>query len=134
MRGRILITLCAALAVLGILAMPGKSSAGLNVSIGLYSPAPAFVLTGAPYLVVVPSTQVYYAPAMGWSLFFYQGYWYHPSEGRWYRSRHHNGPWRFVTPTRVPRPVHSVTRERGHRVSNHRAPSRNGWTTNRRRW
>lgn len=124
MKEGIRITLCVGLMALGILAIPGTSSAGLNVNIGLYSPAPAYVLTGPPYVVVIPRTSVYYAPGIDVDLFFYQGYWYRPSRGHWYRAREHHGPWRFISPMRVPRPVFSAPHERDHGASKHREPSR----------
>jgi hypothetical protein len=41
-------------------------------------------------------------------VFFYQGYWYRPHHGHWYRSKTYNGKWVYLSPKRVPRAVINV--------------------------
>jgi hypothetical protein len=36
-------------------------------------------------------------------MLFYQGYWYRPYEGHWFRSRSYNGPWQYRE--QVPGPI-----------------------------
>jgi len=62
----------------------------------VYISPPAFVFDVEPELVVVPGTYVYRVPDIEADILFYQGYWYRPYEGRWYRSRAYNGPWGHI--------------------------------------
>ncbi len=83
---------------------PATSNAEVNISInlpGLFIPAP-------PPMVVIPGTYVYYPPDVSVDIFFYQGYWYRPYEGRWFTASGYNGPWRAVGPRYVPRALISV--------------------------
>jgi len=78
-----------------------QSNAGVNVSINI--PLPGLVLGAPPVMAVIPGTYVYVAPEADADLFFYQGYWYRPYDGRWYVSVDFNGPWGFLAFNRVPR-------------------------------
>jgi hypothetical protein len=89
-----------ALVVLLALILTGPAEAQVHVDIHL--PAP-------PQLVIVPGVPaVQYAPAAPVNVFFYSGqYWAFGDDG-WHVSRHHDGPWIFVDPQFVPRPLLSV--------------------------
>ncbi len=73
-----------------------------HVHARVYVPLPEFVIDAEPDLVVIPGTYVYRVPDIETDILFYQGFWYRPFEGRWYRSRSYNGPWGFITVGRVP--------------------------------
>src|SRR5450759_3964643 len=68
----------------------------------VYVSPPEFVIDAEPDLVVIPGTYVYRVPDIETDVLFYQGFWYRPFEGRWYRSRGYNGPWGFIAVGRVP--------------------------------
>lgn len=74
-----------------ICVFPVPSTAGVNVSIGIG--LPPLVFSAPPEVVVIPNTYVYAVPDAGVDIFFYNGYWWRPWEGRWYRSRHYNSGW-----------------------------------------
>lgn len=97
----------------------GPASVGhaqVHIDIGLSLPAP-------PHLVIVPRTQVRYAPQVNENLFVYgnQYYWYR--DNRWYVSARHDGPWVFLAPEVVPRPILAVPV----RYYRHRPADWNGW-------
>jgi len=57
---------------------------------------------GYPDMTEVPGYPVYYAPQLGYNLFFYDGlYWVYAGDG-WYSSTWYNGPWDSVAPQYVP--------------------------------
>lgn len=74
-----------------ICVFPVPSTAGVNVSIGIG--LPSLVFSAPPEVVVIPNTYVYAVPDVGVDIFFYNGYWWRPWEGRWYRSRNYNSGW-----------------------------------------
>ncbi len=76
------------------------SSAEVNVNINI--PLPEVVFSAPPALVVIPGTYAYFAPEVAVDIFFYQGYWYRPYDGRWYIAADYRGPWSFVAINRVP--------------------------------
>ncbi len=101
----------------------GRSSAGINLNIGIDVPLPAIVLPAPPSAVVIPGSYVYYAPGINVDLLFYHGYWYRPDDGHWYRCRSYNGHWTYVRPSRVPRALMELPGDyrdiayRGRRIS-----------------
>ena len=62
----------------------------VNVSIGL---PPPIMFAAPPALIVLPETYVYVVPDVDVDIFFYNGWWWRPWEGRWYRSRHYDSGW-----------------------------------------
>lgn len=68
----------------------------------VYVSPPEIFIQSSPDLVVIPGTYVYRVPDIEADILFYQGFWYRPFEGRWYRSRHQNGPWGYLGHGRVP--------------------------------
>jgi hypothetical protein len=79
----------------------GSASAEVNVRL----PLPRLFFPVPPPLVLIPGTYVYTAPDADADIIFYQGAWYRPHGGLWYMSNGHNGPWRALSPERVPRPL-----------------------------
>jgi len=75
-----------------ILVAPVSSMAGVNVSVGISLP-PLIAFSSPPEVVVIPNTYVYAVPDVGVDIFFHNGWWWRPWEGRWYRSRHYNSGW-----------------------------------------
>jgi hypothetical protein len=71
---------------------PVSSMAGVNVSVGISLP-PLITFSAPPEVIVIPNTYVYAVPDVGVDIFFYNGWWWRPWEGRWYRSRHYNSGW-----------------------------------------
>ena len=56
-------------------------------------------------MIVIPGTYIYAVPDIDVEILFYQGYWYRPHEGHWYRSKSYNGPWAYLDSHRVPRAI-----------------------------
>ena len=72
----------------------------VNINIG---PPPRYVVPAPPPVVVIPGTYVYLVPDIAVDILFYNGYWYRPHQGYWFRSRSYNGPWAYLAPPQVPR-------------------------------
>lgn len=89
------------LLVTGILTQ-SDAQVSLNVRIG---PPPVYRIPAPPPVVVIPGTYVYVVPDIGVDIFFYHGYWYRPYEGNWFQAQSYNGPWLFLPPERLPRPL-----------------------------
>jgi hypothetical protein len=70
--------------------IPTKAEVDINVSIGL---PPPIVFAAPPELIVLPETYVYVSPDVGVDLFFWNGWWWRPYEGRWYRSNYYDRGW-----------------------------------------
>ena len=99
------------------ISVPIPTLAGVTVSIGIPLPPP-IVFSGPPEVILLPSTGVYVAPDLAVDLFFFDGWWWRPWEGRWYRSRNYRSGWGYYNG--VPsfhRRVHSGWRDdyRAHR-------------------
>ena len=92
---------------------PVPTMAGVDVTISL---PPLIVFSSPPAMVVIPETYVYVVPDTDVEIFFYDGWWWRPWEGRWYRSRHYDSGWGYYrrVPTfysRVPRSWRNDYRE-----------------------
>ena len=48
-----------------------------------------------PEVIVIPETNVYVAPDIDVDLFFWNGWWWRPWEGRWYRSHYYDRGWGY---------------------------------------
>jgi hypothetical protein len=79
------------------IAVPVPTTAAVNVTIAL---PPPIVFAAPPLLIVLPETYVYVVPDVREDIFFYNGWWWRPWEGRWYRSRYYNSGWAYYQ--RVP--------------------------------
>ncbi len=93
--------------------LAGTSSAGVNINIGLGlgapivypapPPPPPVAFAAPPDVMVIPGTYIYFVPGVQVDVFFYDGWWWRPWQGHWYRSYYYGGPWRYAVPARVPR-------------------------------
>jgi hypothetical protein len=112
-----------------VLLFPIPTMAGVDVGISISLP-PLIVFAGPPEVVVIPETNVYVIPDVDVDIFFYNGWWWRPWEGRWYRSRHYDSGWSYyrqVPPfhRRVPSGWRNDYREhrwRGHQWNYQRIP------------
>ncbi len=82
---------------------PITTMAGVDVSVGISIPLPPPVTFEAPPPVVaLPDTEgVYVAPGVSVDIFFWNGFWWRPWEGRWYRSPYYDRGWAYFN--HVPR-------------------------------
>jgi hypothetical protein len=94
-----------------LMGLPVESNAGVNVNVGISVPLPPFRIHTPPPMVVIPGTYIYAVPDIDVEILFYQGYWYRPNEGHWYRSKSYNGPWAYLDSPRVPRALFDVPRD-----------------------
>lgn len=92
-----------------------QSEAGVNVNVGVNLPAVRFA--APPEVVVIPGTYVYMVPNMDVDVMFYQGYWWRPYEGQWYRSRDYKGSWRHMQPKYIPRGLRALPPDYRNRLS-----------------
>ena len=70
-----------------------KAMAAVDISIGISLPPPV-VFVAPPSVIVLPDTNdVYVVPDIDVDLFFWNGWWWRPWEGRWYRSHHYKRGW-----------------------------------------
>ncbi len=60
------------------------------------------VLGSNPDLIVIPGTYIYYTSSDNNDIFFYEGFWWRPLQGGWYRSDNYSGNWVVVDNRRVP--------------------------------
>ena len=82
-----------------VLVLPVPTMAGVDVGVSISLP-PLIVFASPPEVVVIPETYVYVVPDSDVDIFFYDGWWWRPWEGRWYRSRHYDSGWAYYQ--RVP--------------------------------
>jgi hypothetical protein len=75
-----------------LIAVPVSTMARVDVSINIGLPPP-IMFAAPPALIVLPETYVYAVPDVDVDIFFYNGWWWRPWEGRWYRSRHYDSGW-----------------------------------------
>ena len=87
-----------------VLSLPVFAGVSVDVSVSL----PRIELRVPPVLVVVPGTYVYAAPDVEADIVFYQGFWWRPYSGNWYRSHEYNGAWVAMPAHSVPVPVRNL--------------------------
>jgi hypothetical protein len=75
-----------------LLVLPIPSMAGVNVGINIALP-PLIISSEHLQVVVIPETDVYAAPDVDVDIFFYNGWWWRPWQGHWYRSHHYDSGW-----------------------------------------
>jgi len=68
-----------------VIVVPIPTMAGVDVSVSIALPPP-IVFSAPPEMIVLPETYVYVVPDVDVDIFFYDGWWWRPWEGRWYRS------------------------------------------------
>jgi len=78
------------LALVLVFAIPMTARADVGISISL---PPLILFAGPPVMVVIPETNVYVVPDVDGEIFFYNGWWWRPWDGRWYRSRNYRSGW-----------------------------------------
>ncbi|MBN1665396.1 MAG: hypothetical protein JW943_17505 [Deltaproteobacteria bacterium] len=79
-----------------VLVFPAPTTARVNVGVSISLP-PLIVSSGPLELVVIPETYVYAAPDLDDDIYFYNGWWWRPWQGRWYRSRNYNSRWTYYS-------------------------------------
>ena len=78
-----------------VFVMPGPTMAAVDISIGISLP-PLFVLQAPPAVIAIPDTNnVYVVPDVDVDIFFWNGWWWMPWEGRWYRSNYYDRGWLY---------------------------------------
>jgi len=109
MRTRRLLVIALAVATGLSITEAGAGDVNVGVNIGVPLPAPPRIaLPAPPRVVVVPNSPVSYAPSVDFNLFVYGGQYYTFHDGSWFIAKTHSGPWAFIKPERVPRPVVAV--------------------------
>jgi hypothetical protein len=88
---------------------------GVNVIVGTNLPTVSFV--APPDVVVIPGTYVYMVPDIDSDVLFFQGYWWRPYEGHWYRSQEYNGRWSHVEPEGIPSGLRTLPQDYRHRLT-----------------
>lgn len=78
------------LALVLVFSIPTMAEVDVGISISL---PPLIVFSAPPEVVVIPETYVYVVPDLDVDIFFYNGWWWRPWEGRWYRSQHYDSGW-----------------------------------------
>lgn len=93
------------LIVLGMLLSsipPAMSQISVGIAFSLPGLSIGINVPAYPQLVLMPGYPVYYAPQLGYNLFFYDGlYWLFQGDN-WYASTWYNGPWGLVDRVYVP--------------------------------
>lgn len=75
--------------------VPMPTMAGVAVGVGVALPPPIVVET-PPAVVALPAAPgVYAAPDVDVDLFFWNGWWWRPWGGHWYRSRYYDHGWGY---------------------------------------
>jgi hypothetical protein len=83
-------TICFAL----VSVFPFMAMAAEDISFGISLPPP-IVFAAPPEMIVIPDTYVYVVPDLDEDIFFYDGWWWRPWGGRWYRSRYYDRGWGY---------------------------------------
>jgi hypothetical protein len=87
--------LCGLILLASAILIPAPTMAGVNINIGISLPPP-IGFQAPPEVVVLPDTNdVYVGPGINAELFFWNGWWWRPWEGRWYRSHYYNRGWAY---------------------------------------
>ncbi len=71
---------------------PRLSVAAVDIHVSIPLP-PLITFPAPPEVVVIPETYVYFVPEIEEEIFFYDGWWWRPWQGRWYRTRQYNSGW-----------------------------------------
>ena len=78
-----------------LLAVPVQTMAGVSVGVGIALPPPIVVEAPPPVVALPGAAGVYVAPDVGVDLYFWNGWWWRPWEGHWYRSRYYDHGWGY---------------------------------------
>ena len=74
------------------------ANAQVTITFGVPSQSIGINMPVYPEFQRVPSYPVYYAPQVGFNLFFYDGMYWAYQNDNWYASSWYNGPWGMVSP------------------------------------
>ena len=99
----------------GLTTGAGKSEAEVNVSVGINLPFIRFA--GPPQVTVIPGTYVYMVPDIEADILFFEGYWWRPHQGQWYRAKNYSGSWRHVPSRNIPHGLRALPQDYRHRLS-----------------
>ncbi len=69
------------------------TSAEVNISIGISLPPPIVFEAPLEVVVIPDAGDVYVVPDIDVDIFFWNGWWWRPWQGRWYRSHYYNQSW-----------------------------------------
>jgi len=75
-----------------------RAEVNVNINVGI----PVVKVSADPVMTVIPGTYIYFITESSDDIFFYQGYWWRPYQGRWHRANGFNGPWVFLKTGNVP--------------------------------
>ena len=75
-----------------VIVVPIPTMAGVDIHVSIPLPPP-IVFAAPPEVIVIPETDVYVVLEVQEEIFFYNGWWWRPWGGRWYRSRHYSSGW-----------------------------------------
>jgi hypothetical protein len=99
----------AALASLALAAptRPADAATSVSVSVNIGDPyrGASLHFRSEPDVVLIPSSDVYYARNYDRDLYRHGRYWYFVEDGRWFRARSYRGPFIRVSYSSVPRQV-----------------------------
>jgi hypothetical protein len=80
-----------------VILLPSPAMAEVDVKVRINIPMPPpIVFPAPPEVVVIPETYVYAVPDVQEEIFFFNGWWWRPWEGRWYRSRNYDRGWAYI--------------------------------------
>jgi hypothetical protein len=79
------------LALVFVFPIPAMAAVDVGIRISL----PPIVFSTPPELIVIPETNVYAVPDLDVDIFFYNGWWWRPWEGQWYRSQNYSSGWGY---------------------------------------
>jgi hypothetical protein len=75
--------------------VPLPTMAAVNINLNFALPPPV-VFEAPPEVVPLPDTDnVYVVPDVAADIFFWNGWWWRPWEGRWYRSHYYDRGWAY---------------------------------------
>jgi hypothetical protein len=78
-------------------AFPIMTMAAVDIRVGISLPPP-IVFAAPPAVIVMPETNdVYVVPDIDAEMFFWNGWWWRPWEGRWYRSHYYSRGWAYYS-------------------------------------
>ena len=77
-----------------VIVVPISTMAGVDINISIPLPPP-IVFAAPPELIVLPETDASLVPDVDVDIFFFDGWWWRPWEGRWYRSQYYNSGWGY---------------------------------------
>ncbi|TAK09074.1 MAG: hypothetical protein EPO39_03145 [Candidatus Manganitrophaceae bacterium] len=101
--------------------LSGGAAAGERfVYSGLVRPAPPAVqnpdtaplrVSRRPKLAPIPNLNIYYTPDLRYNLYLADKRWYLLHNEKWYQSQTHEGPWRYLSYSKVPESLKKIPGE-----------------------